>query len=381
MISDAALADLKDRNPCDQIAARWVKLRRHGKKMIGPCPLHSPNPAARDSTSFDCDAEGWRCAVCVDGGDVVKLVMKREDLDFRAAIEWLGGAQEIDAAKAAAREKERAAARAKADHQSNEFRERERGTVHDTWLRAIKKIAGTPVDDYLRLRGLEPPVGAHLRFLDDVPYYLTGAIDALVVHRGPAMLAPIVDALGTFRGLHTTWLDLSRPNGKALIKDPETGVELPAKKVRGSKAGNHIELIAVKDPVQLIIGEGIETVLSVWVALKRAGDDLARTAFWSAVDLGNIGGRALATVQHPSIKTGGRALRLPGPEPASDSRTIAIPDTVTDLVLLGDGDSDRLKTECALVRGAARWARPARAVRLAWAPPGQDFNDLLRAAA
>jgi hypothetical protein len=203
------------------------------------------------------------------------------------------------------------------------------------------------------------------------------------------MLAPIVDAKGKFRALHTTWLDLNRPNGKALIKDPETGDELPAKKVRGSKAGNAIHLVhATERPHTLFIGEGIETVLSVWLALRmdreRNNDALGMVnmIFWSAVDLGNIGGRAAETVPHPARKTaGGRVQRVPGPEPDMASPAIAIPDSVTDLVLLGDGDSDRFTTQCALARAARRYAAPGRTVRVAWAPDGEDFNDELRKAA
>jgi len=47
MVSQVALAELKLRNPCDQVAGQWVALREHGKKLIGPCPLHSPDPRAR----------------------------------------------------------------------------------------------------------------------------------------------------------------------------------------------------------------------------------------------------------------------------------------------------------------------------------------------
>ena len=74
MISEPALAELKLSNPCHQVSAQYVRLRPRGDKFIGPCPIHSTNPQARDSTSFECDADGWRCAVCHDGGDVIKLV-------------------------------------------------------------------------------------------------------------------------------------------------------------------------------------------------------------------------------------------------------------------------------------------------------------------
>jgi hypothetical protein len=385
IISEAALADLKDRNRCDAIAAKWVTLRRHGKSLIGPCPICSQNRTSRKATKFRAWPDRWACAgSCSDGGDVIKLVMLVEQLDFRAAVDWLGGAQEVDQVKAVERERERAIAKEKAERDNNQFREREREKIYEIWKRGLD-APGTPVEDYLRLRGLQLPTACRMRCILDMPYYAGGAIDAPVLRRGPAMLAAIVDSSGKFRALHTTWLDLDRPNGKALIKDPETpDAELPAKKVRGSKAGNRIEIIPVKDPSQLVIGEGIETVLSVWVALERAGRDLTRTAFWSAVDLGNLGGRAIETVPvpHPTLKTGaGRAQRVPGPVPAEDSSAIAIPDSVTEIVLLGDGDSDRFTTHCALARAGARYAAPGRTIRVAWAPDGADFNDELRQAA
>jgi hypothetical protein len=378
MISDSALSDLKARNPCDQVAGKWVKLRPHGKKLIGACPICG---GGKRAMRFEVDADGWVCAVCADGGDCLKLVMNVENLDFRGAVDWLGGAQEVDSVTAAAREQERAAARQKTEQANNQFRERERGTIYEMWKRAAD-MPIAPVEEYLRLRGLQLPPGCRLRCISDMPYYASGSIDAAVVHRGPAMLAPIVDASGKFRAVHTTWLDLERPNGKALIKDPETGDELPAKKVRGSKAANRIELVAVKDPTQLIIGEGIETVLSVWLALDHAGRDLTHTAFWSAVDLGNLGGRAAETVPHPTLKTaGGRVQRVPGPEPDLTAPAIIIPDAVTELVLLGDGDSDRFTTHCALNRAAVRYERADRPVTIMWANDGCDFNDELRKAA
>src|SRR5207248_9749064 len=93
------------------------------------------------------------------------------------------------------------------------------------------------------------------------------------------------------------------PDGKAAITDPATGEALPSKKVRGSKAGGSIELIRVNDPQRLVLGEGIETVLSVWQALGSLSRDLSLTAFWSSADLGNLGGRSAIPVEHPSLKT------------------------------------------------------------------------------
>ena len=90
-VSQAELADLKARNPVTEIAARYVRLRPHGKGMIGPCPMCSSDPQKSDSTRFECDADRWVCAVCTDGGDVISLVERVEHLDFLGAVEWLGG--------------------------------------------------------------------------------------------------------------------------------------------------------------------------------------------------------------------------------------------------------------------------------------------------
>ena len=49
-----------------------------------------------------------------------------------------------------------------------------------------------------------------------------------------------------------------------------------------------------------------------------------------------------------------------------------------ELILLGDGDSEPLLTECAMERAARRYTREDRTIRIAFAPAGLDFNDLLR---
>jgi CHC2 zinc finger len=385
MIPDAVLAQIKHDNPCDAIAGRWVRLRKHGTKMVGPCPICSRDRQGKSASRFEATTDGWVCAVCADGGDIIGLVMKAEGLDFRDAIAWLGGPGEVSPAVIEQRERECAAERAKREAEADAYRQRERGTLYDIW-RAAQPAPGTPVEDYLHRRRLdELPPGARLRCVPDMPYFHGEEIDEAgrkrqrVIHRGPAVVAPIVGPDGKFRGLHFTYLDLDQSNGKAVVTDPDTGELLPAKKVRGSKAGGYIELIRPASPARrLIIGEGIETVLSVWLALHKLKRDLSDVAFWSAVDLGNLGGRAVENIRHPrAVDARGRPRRVPGPVPDPESPAIALPDEIVDVVLLGDGDSDPVLTECALRRAAARWAGPLRQVHVAWAPTGRDFNDLL----
>src|SRR5262249_34192467 len=133
-IGQAELADLKARNPVTEIAARYVRLRPHGKGMIGPCPMCSLDPQKSDSTRFECDAEKWVCAVCTDGGDVISLVERVEHLDFLGAVEWLGGARRFVRAGTPERELARQQrARQTLELQDNERRERERRALFAVW--------------------------------------------------------------------------------------------------------------------------------------------------------------------------------------------------------------------------------------------------------
>ncbi|HEU0115407.1 MAG TPA: hypothetical protein VFQ80_12055, partial [Thermomicrobiales bacterium] len=196
------------------------------------------------------------------------------------------------------------------------------------------------------------------------------------------------DAGGVFRGVHVTWLDPAQPKGKAVIVDPKNREALPAKKVYGSVAGNYIPLVEAPPiapgaaglvALSGYAGEGIETVLSVYDALARAGRDLARAWFRSTVSLGNLAGKAAATVRHPTLKDRAkRAQRVPGPDPEPGADAFPVPVGTADVVLLGDGDSDPFTTACALRRGSLRLEARGVAALVAMAPAGQDFNDQLR---
>jgi hypothetical protein len=207
-----------------------------------------------------------------------------------------------------------------------------------------------------------------------------GRRSANVIHRGSAMVAPITRQ-GRFSGLHITYLDDG--GGKLEISDPITGEALPAKKVRGSKAGSEIKLItcASDKPVErIVLGEGIETVLSVWCAMAVCEIDLTTTEFWSAIDLGNLGGKASAQIVHPILRTAaGGPRRVPGPDPDFSSPAIVIPDSVREVVILGDSDSDPVTTQCAIHRAAERFraARADRIVKAAFPNERMDFNGML----
>lgn len=388
---DADIVAVAQRSPIN------AKLKKQSREWIGPCPAcggtdrFAINPHKKGGV-FVCRSSG--------GGDVIAMVRHVVGCDFLAACEIINGEpmptaeSKVSAAdiKAAAekREAERQARDAEREAEQDRYRQRMRESAYAIWSGALP-FRGSPAETYLREhRGIKDlPEAMKLRFAPDLAFCHGEETDpagrkiARVIHRGPAMLAPIVDAVGKFKALHRTYLDLDQPDGKARIIDPDTTEPINAsKKTLGSKQGNAIRLVQLTQlPDALVIGEGIETVLSVWYACHyRDRNSIRATAFWAAVDLGNLAGKHAGTVPHPTRKSRlGRPERIAGPEPDLTEPGIQIPDSVTDVLILGDGDSDRFMTQCALHRAQLRFARPGRTVRCAWAPTGEDFNDLVRA--
>ncbi|GEP12272.1 DUF7146 domain-containing protein [Methylobacterium gnaphalii] len=373
-----------------------VRLKRSGTELVGPCPVCG----GRDRFAVNLRKGVFVCRGSGEGGDSIALTRYLEACDFKLACQILTGRpppgrESLETPEAQAERQAQLAKRAAREAKATEekardrerWRERERRWCWDAWQRAVP-VPNTPAEQYLRRRGLLLAPSARLRCLLQHPLYAKQG-DAQPVHVGPALVGAIVGPTGKFSGLHATWIDLAQPKGKALIADPETGELVPAKKVRGSAGGGHIALVRCDDPLDVVVGEGIETVLSAWRALSAKGwPHLERAVFWSAYSLDNIGGRALHSVPHPTLTTidrRGHARRrmVKGPMPDLSAPGLVLPPTAQRLWLIGDGDSERFATECALERGArrARAANPNLEARAVWAPEGEDLNDALMEAA
>jgi hypothetical protein len=393
MLTSEQIADIQARVDVRVLAEELgANLRAAGRKFIGSCPMCG---GSKRSSRFEIPEPGrWVCAVCCDGGDAIRLVQRAPGCDFKGAIDRLGGPRALTPDEAAKLAASRTKAAAKRTAEAERYRAQAVAAAGRLWNQGMAP-ADCATSDYLAARGCMLPISAAIRHHQDVPYFDGETLDEQgrksprMVHRGPAMLAAVTDFSGQFRAIHITWLRTVLQAGalvaKAMIADPETGEILPAKKVRGSKDGGRIVLRSGGSaPTRLFIGEGIETVLSVATALRRAGALQHGDAFWSSVDLGNLGGPAVETVPHPTALTpAGRPQRMPGPQPLFevDSKpvpAIRVPDSVTSLVLLGDGDSDPALTRTTLERAKARHTRPGLSITTAFAPEGMDFNDVLR---
>jgi hypothetical protein len=362
-------------------------------RFVGPCP----GCGGTDRFSLNLKKNIFWCRKSAEGGDGIALARHVQGVDFLGAVEILTGrappgrcVSEEERHERARRVTELEAKRkAEAERlvaEENEFRSKEIARAHKIW-KAAGPISGSVAEAYLRHRGVTAPPGAKLRAASALPYWHNIRGAWVTVHTGPAMVAAIQGRDARFIGCHVTWIDpklLSR-SGKAEIVHPETGELLDAKKVRGSQKGGHIHLAGSAGP-RLVVGEGIETVLSVFTAELQAGTSDG-TLYWSSVNLHNLGGKSAGSMPHPTLtltdsRGRTRAQRVPGPEPdLSDAAVLAPPDQARDILLLGDGDSDRVATRNVLCRFAARWMRTGRTIRAAWATDGGDFNDMLRGAA
>ncbi len=379
MLSPSEIAAVCDRVDLRQLAVDLGASFR-GKARYGRCPICG---GGKSAARFEIKPDGraWVCAVCEDGGDAIKLVMRVKGIKFREAVETLGGPVVLSESERAKLDAKIKAERAKRDEDADAYRERERRALYAVW-RAAAPLIGSPAEAYLRGRGITWRLDELDLRCADRPYF-EGLVSDERGHKvprlivtGPAMLAAFVGADGRFRGLHQTWIDTARPGVKADIFDPETGEALPAKKMRGHKAGGYLRLTRSGDLTRLYCGEGIETTLSVREHMRDG------FAYRAAGDLGNVAGKAATRIAHPTLKTlAGRAQSVGTADPDFDSEAMPVPPETRELILLKDGDSDAFTTDLAMRRAGARHARRGLVIRCADPGAGRDFNDIARGAA
>ena len=191
------------------------------------------------------------------------------------------------------------------------------------WQRC-RAIDGTHAEDYLRARAIHRCRFPALRFHPALFYRDGGG-----VRRLPALVAAVTGAAGehpgygAISGVHRTWLDPSHP-AKAPVARPR-------------KALGRVHGLAVRfgdpAPATLLVGEGIETVLSLVTAMPD-------TVAAAALSAGSLG-------------------------------AFAPPPGLERLVIARDRDGDGALAADRLARRCARASIAARVI----VPFGNDFND------
>jgi hypothetical protein len=355
--------------PIEEIVNRLaLSLRKAGGELVGACPACGGD----DRFAVNPRKNIYNCRGCGGGGGI-SLVQKALSCDFVAAVEYITGVdatthvidpQELQRRKEAAQAK-------KADRERENARRREsaRRAAHQVWNDAVP-ADGTPAEAYLLHRAIAPEVvadvmaGKRVRFLQRCEYRKAGTVH----FEGPAMIACLQKADGSFAGVHRTWLDLDQPKGKPVVTDGD-GNSLTMKLTLGSKQGSAIRLIGARAddlPATMLMAEGIETTLS---AVGEARALHGSVAAWCASDLGNMGGKRLSP-------------QRPAEPDMNDPACWRCPPRVSRLIYLGDDGPDHKPTRDKLTRGLLRhrWAFKRCGQELetsiAWAGKDRDFNDL-----
>ncbi|GGA63779.1 DUF7146 domain-containing protein [Pelagibacterium lentulum] len=358
------------------LRSRWSLTR--GIERVGPCPVCG----GTDRFSINTLKNLFNCRRCgIAGEGVIRLVMATQNVEFTRACEIITGRTadaSIDPERARKLADQADADKRERERKSAQYREQARRAGRVIWEEGKSRPwrTGEPVFDYLALRGIDlaklhahAPDALHrvIRQHAALPWREQQGRDTVTLHTGPAMVAAIQYPDGHFAGAHITWLDLAQPKGKMVLPKNDKGQDRPAKKMRGTHMGCAIRLHTPQNARRIVMGEGIESTLSV---LCHAFEP--DTAYWAGCSLGNMAGRALRDGSNRQIHD----------QPDMDSEAFVVPGWCEELVFLADGDSVDSRITEKLTRGLRRAMRQRPGLRARRVPaPGEgaDMNDLAMA--
>ena len=345
-LDDATLDAIRDLDPGTVGAVVGISFDRRRTAL---CPVHAErNPSF---CWFRRAGGGIRyyCRSCQYSADAIGLVEDVAGLDFRAAVAALAAAgglgdlgdAPIDRAALARRAETRAEAAAARD-QAQQAADAANRRLAGQWWRQARPAGGTPVETYLRWRGIDPGalggVPPTLRYLPDWPIdwglRAAGAdVGRVWIHPTartfPVMIAPVQAVTGRLIAVHLTYL-APDGRGKAAAGRP--------KRVLGRIRGGSIRL----GPLGPVLGqtEGIEDGLAVMADHAEAGRPLV---VWPA-----ISGGGLATAELPDAVETVRIF------PDANGKTV---------------DEDRDRVDAAVVRRHLEGRR----VEVCWPERGLDW--------
>ena len=84
--SDELIEEIKSANDIVDVVSQYVTLKRQGTTYFGPCPFHREKTPSFAVTP---DKQIYHCFGCGEGGNVVRFVMRVENIGFKEAIEFL----------------------------------------------------------------------------------------------------------------------------------------------------------------------------------------------------------------------------------------------------------------------------------------------------
>lgn len=238
--------------PIDYYARVFPALSRGSGKVQVCCPFHADKTP---SMAINLSDGRFKCFGCGIGGDLVDFHMQLTGLDFKSALNELGGELlSLPMVKPL-----------KAEPVNDEAK---RLRARRIWNESRPIEIGDPVDLYLTSRSLcfkaFPKCLQYHPALD----YWESSVDDKWVSRGqyPAMIGAITSPDGELMAIHQTYL--TTDGSKASVPAP--------RKISGPAKGGAIHLQKGQDT--MAIGEGIETALSFFA--------LTGVAAWACLSTG-----------------------------------------------------------------------------------------------
>jgi phage/plasmid primase-like uncharacterized protein len=308
----------------DEIAARGIQLNGRGPERYGPCP----NCGGTDRFAINISKQVWICRRCQRGGAVISLVQHLDACTFDGAVATLNRQEQTGCGKGISAEPGvNNGGGLKARSCCNRDVERVREALA-IWA-AAREPQGTPAWTYLFRRGvaleaLPSRINEALRFHPHCPWH---------DERRMCLVALWTDIIsGEPRAIHR----------RAITSD---GEKLGHWRAWGSTKDCVIRLWPDDEVSEsLVLGEGVETVLSAATRIAHRGTPLLPA--WAAGDAGHISG-------FPALPR------------------------VEGLTLLVDADENGIGQSRA-AQCARRWTAAGRQVtRLTPRLLNTDFNDLI----
>jgi hypothetical protein len=337
--------DAKAANFLEVASALGARLKRAGHDHSGPCPACGGD----DRFSINTQKNVWLCRGSEAAGSVIDMVMHVNGCDFIGACEFIN---QTPPPRGESRPVDMDYVRQKRDQRREDEMERAEQGARDLqkamsnseklWAHGVP-IKGTYAEEYLRRRGinLADEQTDNLRFVRDLKFFGNASKDedeVTCLGTFPCMIGAMRNADMNIIAIHRTYLDPEVPRRL----NPPAGTWNKTKKVSGPGGGCGIWLGPIAEVVA--ISEGIETGLS-WQALSRVKEP--GMSIVAAYSLGNMA-------------------------------AIHLPPQVRAIHLIGDGDSDPLKTKQALLAAQLRFEKQGFVVdTIDIAPKGSDWNDIL----
>jgi DNA primase len=226
------LEAIRAAHPLSSVAAATLKLKRVGGEWKACCPFHLDRTPS--FTIFD-GGRRFNCFGCGATGDVLDYVQRLHGVDLRGAADLLTGGYmpTVEVAPLPA----------------NDLGDR-LDEARAIWRNA-GPAAGTPVETYLRGRGLHLPIPPTIRFAN-LRYGVKG-------REHPCLVAAVTGPDNKLSGVQRTFL-AADGRGKADVPKPKLSL--------GRVSGGAIRLAPAA--AELVICEGLEDGLTLQQELGRA---------------------------------------------------------------------------------------------------------------